>query len=474
MVRRSRRVEGQHLGPLGQSPAAGIRRFFAGAAGTSGGKMAPAALSSAAARGRGDKGTQSMPSSPSRMDSHRATNDETASASLTHQRLQQGRHYGEVVSPGREAHPPPPMPQCTSGDTEAPSASPLDFALNTQGAVPHLQMTPALASGATETRGRPSPTSSACTDRQVSPLLHPISAASSSPASLLGNDFYDLKAQLAAIPTKQDMEGYIQRLELAYKSEIQALTNNLSHVADQAQRLEGEVAAISTHQESQDRAIEQNTQHIHMLFSIAEDHENRNRRNNLRVRGIPESVTTPNIMPTLNKLFNNLLGDPEGSQIEMDRAHRTLGPKNPDPNRPRDVVCRLHYFTVKEQILRKARDKGDIHLDGCKIQLLADLSKMTLDKRRALRPLLDILRDHEIAYSWGYPFQLQVRIDGTLVCVRSPADVPEFCDALRIPMVSIRDWPFTPLPPQRPQRRRRGRSPPSPRRRPREEGPDGP
>lgn len=291
-----------------------------------------------------------------------------------------------------------------------------------------------------------------------------------------GNDFSDLKMQLAAIPTKHDMEGYIQRLETVYKSELQTLTTNLSQVSDQVQRIEGEMGTVSAHQVVQDRAIAQNTEHIHMLFAIAEDHENRNRRNNLRVRGIPETVSTPHILPTLKKLFNDLLGDPETSQIEIDRAHRTLGPKNPDPNRSRDILCRLHYFTVKELILRKAREKGDILLDGCKVQLLSDLSKMTLDKRRALRPLLDVLRERDITYSWGYPFQLQVRIDGTLLCVRRPADIPDFCTALQIPVVSVRDWPFTPLPPQRlplrPQQRRRGRSPASPQGRIQDDRPD--
>lgn len=65
-----------------------------------------------------------------------------------------------------------------------------------------------------------------------------------------------LRLQLAAIPTKQYMEGYIRRLEFTYKSEIQALTTNLS---DQVQRLEGRVASISTHQAVQDQVVDQHT-----------------------------------------------------------------------------------------------------------------------------------------------------------------------------------------------------------------------
>lgn len=75
--------------------------------------------------------------------------------------------------------------------------------------------------------------------------------------------------------------------------------------------------------------------------------------------------------------------------LKLIGPHHTLGPKSQDPNRPCDILCCLHYFTVKEHILRKARELGDITLEGSKIQVLADLSKITLDKRCALRPPLD-------------------------------------------------------------------------------------
>lgn len=133
------------------------------------------------------------------------------------------------------------------------------------------------------------------------------------------------------------------------------------------------------------------------------------------------------------------------------------------------AACCIHYFTTKELILRKARDRGDILLDCYRVQLLSDLSK-TLDKHRALRPLLGCLREHEILYSWCHPFQLQVRLEGSLLYVRDLADVPGSCAAMWIPTVLIQDWPYTTLLSQRPPQRRRGHSPLSPHGRPREAG----
>lgn len=118
-----------------------------------------------------------------------------------------------------------------------------------------------------------------------------------------------------------------------------------------------------------------------MLFNITEDHEkNCNRRNNLRICGIPESVSTTNPLLMLKRLFNGLLGAEEGAAIEIDRAHRMLGPRSQDPRRSRDILGCIHYFTIKELILHKASE-WDILLDGYKVQLLFKFYLKHLDKR---------------------------------------------------------------------------------------------
>lgn len=92
------------------------------------------------------------------------------------------------------------------------------------------------------------------------------------------------------LPTKQDMEGYIRSLQSTYKAEIQIPTTNLSQLSDQVQRIEGDMASVYNYQVVQDQISEQHTQQIKM-FNIAEDHENRNHRNNLRiVSSVPETA----------------------------------------------------------------------------------------------------------------------------------------------------------------------------------------
>ncbi|CAH2321749.1 Hypothetical predicted protein [Pelobates cultripes] len=79
-----------------------------------------------------------------------------------------------------------------------------------------------------------------------------------------------------------------------------------------------------------------------------EDVSNRSRRNNLRIRGLPDSVGEADLEETRVTCFKQSLPDiPEHLWI-VDRVHRALrarGPKN-SPT-PRDVIMKWHYYKTK-------------------------------------------------------------------------------------------------------------------------------
>lgn len=84
--------------------------------------------------------------------------------------------------------------------------------------------------------------------------------------------------------------------------------------------------------------------------------------------------------------------------------HRAFGLRNPDPAYPRNLILSRPFFGTKEDIMSKARKQDPIDFDGATVTLLPDLSKHTLDKRKALKRLLNLLRDHNLTYWWGFPF----------------------------------------------------------------------
>lgn len=70
--------------------------------------------------------------------------------------------------------------------------------------------------------------------------------------------------------------------------------------------------------------------------SHLEDLDNRGRRNNIRVRGLPEATQDEDLHVTLQAIFNSILGRLEHQRVKLDRAHRALHPRGPG-SRPRDL-----------------------------------------------------------------------------------------------------------------------------------------
>lgn len=56
----------------------------------------------------------------------------------------------------------------------------------------------------------------------------------------------------------------------------------------------------------------------------------------------------------------NVLNPPTESQIEFDRIQKGLTARQPLGDPPRDVICCLPDFTLKEDILFKVRGRDDI------------------------------------------------------------------------------------------------------------------
>lgn len=74
----------------------------------------------------------------------------------------------------------------------------------------------------------------------------------------------------------------------------------------------------------------------------------------------------------------------------MECINRALGPQGRDTGPPRDVVCCLVSFPQKEGILRKAHNRGRLMHQGTEVKIYQDLSSVTLQRRKELRPLLDL------------------------------------------------------------------------------------
>ncbi|CAH2223283.1 Hypothetical predicted protein [Pelobates cultripes] len=150
------------------------------------------------------------------------------------------------------------------------------------------------------------------------------------------------------------------------------------------------------------------------------DLEDRSRRNNIRVRGVPEKVTQEDLPSYLLRLFQAIQPALAPADLRLDRAHRVPKPTNLARDVPRDVVTRLHYYSAKEAILTAQRKASEMPPTFEEISLYADLSPTTMSRRRDFINVTKCLRNHKVPYRWGFPTKLLIWRNGSLTKVEDP------------------------------------------------------
>lgn len=249
----------------------------------------------------------------------------------------------------------------------------------------------------------------------------------------------ELRALLQALPTKQDIEALILRVEESHRREIQEVRTEIHSLADRVDNGEASISTIAARLGALEQSQAEQAESTIAIQLHMEDLEDRSRRNNLRLRGIPEATGAENLPDTVTAIFRQILASPQ-TVIEMDRVHRSLGPKSSDPSRPRDVICRLHKYTLRDMISRKAWEHGEVDFDGAFVKILPDLSRATLQRRARLRPLLDLAREKGCTYRWGYPLSVTFRKESASFTLRTPADLPDLFSFLEAAPIQVPNW----------------------------------
>lgn len=255
-------------------------------------------------------------------------------------------------------------------------------------------------------------------------------------------------ALLQSIPSKAEMDSLLNAkfeahkigVEAMLKSEILGLKKELGAMAKKMEVMESQLNATQAKLSDIEATTAGVNNYVLDLAFKTLDLENRSRRTNIRLRGLPESITNEELENTAKCIFNQYLDLPPESELKIDRIHRVPAGRPKSADRPRDVLCSMHHYTQKESIMRAAWTKGSLDHKGTPIHLLQDVSKKILDLRRALRPLLEAARQHGVDYKWGYPFFLILRKAGRSFILRTPAQVREACVFIGTPAVDVPDW----------------------------------
>ena len=170
-------------------------------------------------------------------------------------------------------------------------------------------------------------------------------------------------------------------------------------------------------------------QEISKLKSHTEDLENRNRRNNLRLYGLPEALEGENLLTFLKKFLPDLLDLPESPSLNIQRAHR-LGRIQQQSTKPRGIIMLFLEFTDLLRVLNAAREKRHLVWSGQRLFISQDLSNATNARRKEFLALRPQMRQMNIRYGILHPCVCKITFEGSTRSYEDPAQLKSFLHSI--------------------------------------------
>ncbi|XP_031747289.1 uncharacterized protein LOC116406722 [Xenopus tropicalis] len=198
------------------------------------------------------------------------------------------------------------------------------------------------------------------------------------------------------------------------------LNHEVRQLEGRTDHLENKMAElVSSHNELIDANSTLESE-VDKLTNKLADIEDRNRRNNLRIRGVPEQIKMEDLNHYLTEMLQTLLPQEKLEHLLVDRAHRLPRNKNAPPGAPREVILRLHFYHIKELTLNAFRNKQELPDKYTTLQCYPDLSAHTMKKRKDFAQVTVILREADIPYRWLFPVKLRVVYKDTPYIMDTP------------------------------------------------------
>ncbi len=169
----------------------------------------------------------------------------------------------------------------------------------------------------------------------------------------------------------------------------------MAEIRQRKDTLEERLTATETRvSNTEDRGMRQERALAYLLSKDAkltarqDDLENKLRRNNIRVYGIPEDAEGKEMIPFITNFFKSTLKLQENMKICIERAHRaiTLKPKPTAP--PRSIIVRFLDFKVKQMVLQQAWAQRDVKYQRKRVYFDQDYSPDVLRKRKQVREVI--------------------------------------------------------------------------------------
>lgn len=161
-----------------------------------------------------------------------------------------------------------------------------------------------------------------------------------------------------------------------------------------------------------------------------DDLENRSRRSNLRLVGLPEKSEGSDACAFLESWLPEALDmEPLRKPLAIERAHRIGSMRRSDTDRnttPRVMIAKFLDYRDKERVMNAARVKKDVLFQNHRVMFFPDLSAEVNKQRRQFDEVKKKLRAKGLQYEFIFLARLRVTVNGQSHVFQTPSEVDVF------------------------------------------------
>ena len=203
----------------------------------------------------------------------------------------------------------------------------------------------------------------------------------------------------ASVDTIKEQFGLLRQDMQKIRERTTAVESRVSEVEDQMHPMAQDTrAALQMARDAYDRV---------------EDMENRLRRNNVRIVGLPERVEGKDPTTFVESWLLELFGKNALSPFfAVERAHRVPSRPPQQGGPPRSILAKLLHYRDREAVLRQARERANIQHNGVRVSFYPDFSQEVQRRRAKFTDVKRRLRNLQLPYAMLYPAKLRVVVRG--------------------------------------------------------------
>ncbi len=204
------------------------------------------------------------------------------------------------------------------------------------------------------------------------------------------------------------------------RADIQATNNSVKELrvepealASATKQTRDRVDSIQAAAREDRRTVTDLRNQLERLTEKMTDIEDRSRRNNVRLVGLPEGMEGSDVAGFLRVNLSKWIPSLKGRNIEIDRAHCVYdGRKNSD--RPRTLIFRVLRWHDRSEILKGARQAYPVECaqDNATLLFFPDFSPVTAAKRKSSVPVLRSMTALGLQPFLAYPAVIKLRHGG--------------------------------------------------------------